>query len=446
MSSNGKFRYKHDPKQYPNSLVFKEVTTHRDVVGEYVKELSMSSFEDANMFKPDINLISQQPQLTLDLRSPLLDFLFKVFIKTRICSHLFYRSVRLLDRYCSKRIVLVDQAQLVASTCLWIVAKVDGGCSHCLSSSSCPIGGRFEGPTKRARIPRLTELCQLCGPSCNYDEGMFIQMERHILDTLSWSVTEPGIDEWIMDVDSSQNMANFLPLDKEAAISLKEFMINCTLYNPELISNHPALVAASINDIYDKLQSQGQSQGRRLMSQQSKQSTLYTTTPSHQIASLNPNLPLLSPQTHTSSHPKLEEPAINKNTTITVLQCIVDATETLVSTYCAHSPVKEFQKMAQMQLVSLKSRQFSAHSPFSLTGQEEDIFSEDTYWESGDESFDSIFEPPTMKFKNHSLSSVSSSPTEHHSPTISITKPWISQSPRKSPTLSQVASRYRKVS
>ncbi|ODV94468.1 hypothetical protein PACTADRAFT_51301 [Pachysolen tannophilus NRRL Y-2460] len=247
-----RFRYRYDPKLYPDQLIENEIRAHKHVIKEYCKELSINAFEEADMYKPDYKLIEQQPQLTPELRAPLLDFLLKASKKTKVCTGIFYKSVKLLDRYCSKRIVLLDQAQLVATSCLWLAAKTDGGCNHCVSSSSCPIGGRFIGPTIRARIPRLSELCQLCGPQCSYDEGMFKQMERHILDTLSWKVTEPNIYDWVLEMDENQEYS-YNDRQDEQLFNLKQFIVDASLYNFNLISTHPAELVCSINNLLNRM-------------------------------------------------------------------------------------------------------------------------------------------------------------------------------------------------
>lgn len=303
------FRYPHNPQPYPIALVHKEIEIHRATVEEYAEELSVSMFDKAKEHKPDINLIGQQPHLTPRLREPLLDFLFKVCKRTRVCPHLFYKSVRLLDRYCSKRIVLLDQAQLMAATCLWLSAKVDGGCNHCVSSTSCPIAGRQLNPTVRSRIPRLRELCILCGSSCNYDDGMFIQMERHILDTLQWDVTTPNIHNWVLSVEDKQNS-----LDLEHA-NLKQFAIDASLYSFDLISTHPADIASSISDIVRKV------------------------------------MPL-------KSKTALNSPAPNHITSLKVLSAIVNATDTCTSMHASSSLLQDFLSKCRILYASLGNRGF----------------------------------------------------------------------------------------
>lgn len=89
------------------------------------------------------------------------------------------------------------------ATCLWLSAKTWGGCNHIINNVSVPTGGRFYGPNPRARIPRLSELIHLCNDSQTFDESMFTQMERHILNTLGWEIYEPMINDYILNADEN---------------------------------------------------------------------------------------------------------------------------------------------------------------------------------------------------------------------------------------------------
>lgn len=241
------------PKLYPHQLMETELQSHKQVINEYQDELSAAMFESAASTLPDVALINQQPELKLTLRGPLLDFLFKVAKRTKVTKGIFYKAARLMDRYCSKRIVLRDQAQLVAGTCLWLAAKTSGGCNHIISSSSIPSGGRFMGPTIRSRIPRLSELVQLCGPSCGYDEGMFIQMERHILETLNWDVCDSSIYNWCFNLHDYQCLNDAqdyqLTIDDRKVAAIKNFLIENSIYSLDLIAIHPSELALIIKKI-----------------------------------------------------------------------------------------------------------------------------------------------------------------------------------------------------
>ncbi|AJW19323.1 Cln2p [Saccharomyces cerevisiae YJM1342] len=192
------------PDYYPIELSNAELLSHFEMLQEYHQEISTNVIAQSCKFKPNPKLIDQQPEMNpVETRSNIITFLFELSVVTRVTNGIFFHSVRLYDRYCSKRIVLRDQAKLVVATCLWLAAKTWGGCNHIINNVVIPTGGRFYGPNPRARIPRLSELVHYCGDGQVFDESMFLQMERHILDTLNWNIYEPMINDYVLNVDEN---------------------------------------------------------------------------------------------------------------------------------------------------------------------------------------------------------------------------------------------------
>jgi hypothetical protein len=236
---------------YHFELSTSELLAHSQVLQEYREELSHSLYTKATMYKPDLGLIKQQPELKPSLRGPILEFLLHLSIKTKVTTGIYYQAVRIFDRYSSKRVVLREQLQLVLATCLWLSAKTYGGCNHIINNTTVPTGGRFHGPNPRARIPRLNELCLLCNDDQKYDEGMFIQMERHILDTLNWNITEPLLFNWILNFYEN-NLIQFEQHqldDKICIINIKKFLAESSLFELKLMELHPSQLAQVILNI-----------------------------------------------------------------------------------------------------------------------------------------------------------------------------------------------------
>lgn len=199
-------------KPYSIDLSNQELLTHFQTIQDYYEELSENICLKNDKNQPDINLILQQPELQPAglSRNIIVNFMYQLSIMTRCFSPVvFQASCRVYDRYSSKRVILKLQQKLVASTCLWMVAKCYGGCNHVINNEVVATNGRFKGPVMRARIPRLKELVQIIqqtnkqetGEVLNVDEQMFNQMEKHILDTLQWDIIEPMLSEYIMNVD-----------------------------------------------------------------------------------------------------------------------------------------------------------------------------------------------------------------------------------------------------
>ena len=189
---------------YPIELSNSELLAHYETIQEYQQDILSDMLAQSNKYKPNTKLIDQQPEMNpLETRTPTITFLYELSVMTRVTNGIFFQACRLYDRYCSKRVVLKDQAKLVVATCLWLSAKTWGGCNHIINNVVVPTGGRFYGPNPRARIPRLSELVHYCGGSDIFDESMFLQMERHILDTLNWEICEPMINDFVLNVDEN---------------------------------------------------------------------------------------------------------------------------------------------------------------------------------------------------------------------------------------------------
>lgn len=240
---------------YPIELSNSELLSHYETVQEYQLDIASNIIQQSSKCNPSTKLINQQPEVNpLTTRNFIIGFLYKLAHATRVTNGIFFQSVRLFDRYCSKRIVLKDQVHLILGTCLWLAAKTYGGCNHIINNIVVPTGGRFYGPNPRARIPRLNELVYYCSQNnkqINLDESMFLQMEKHILDTLNWEVYEPMLNDYVLNVDENcliqyelyqrQAEANNNEIDNELndkiqLIQLKKFLMDLTCWQFELLN------------------------------------------------------------------------------------------------------------------------------------------------------------------------------------------------------------------
>lgn len=237
--------------EYPPHLYNTELNRHSENLQEYKHEVLSTLINSINLNRPNLELYQQQPYLTFAIRTKLIDFLLKMSIRLKILPFVFFRAVKIFDRYCSKRVVLLDQSQLIITTCLWIASKIQGGNNHFVNLSNVGkladiktitdlgygSGGRFLGPTERFRLPKLHELVKLCGAKCKYDQGMFKQMEIHVLTTLEWSLNDPSVEEFLV----SSKEFNICPnRDRDETIvneifKVKEYLSYISLYSNELI-------------------------------------------------------------------------------------------------------------------------------------------------------------------------------------------------------------------
>lgn len=257
-----------EQKLYSSHLYSSEVSTHERVVSEYDMDIYETMLEQIEQNKPNVNLYKQQPYLTPAVRVKLVEFLLKMSVRLKILPFVFYKAVRLFDRYCCKRIVLLDQSQLIITTCLWIASKVNGGNNHFVNMNNLNkcidgfrvigdlgygSGGKFIGPTERFRLPKLHELVKLCGAKCKYDMGMFKQMELHILSTLDWNLCDPLIEEFIIKSNefctSQACGTNEGDISTGEMFKVKEYLSYISLYSFELVDINMLEVGQVVSDL-----------------------------------------------------------------------------------------------------------------------------------------------------------------------------------------------------
>lgn len=164
---------------------------------------------------PNPDMMTTQPELQSHMRPYLLDFLVETHLGLRLSRETLYLAVNLVDRYCSKRVVLRRHYQLVGCTSLWIAAK------YCDS---------------KQKLPSIEELMLVCCSA--YDAQMFVQMELHILNTLGWSVSHPTFDQFL-DLFLYQTDAEDAQVLRDIALYLCEN----AMYHPALFDFLPSTVS-----------------------------------------------------------------------------------------------------------------------------------------------------------------------------------------------------------
>ncbi|KAK7177570.1 cyclin domain-containing protein [Paraphaeosphaeria sporulosa] len=123
---------------------------------------------------PDMHSIDMQPEIQCFMRLYLLDFLIEAHAAFQLLPETLFLAVNLLDRYCSRRFVYKRHYQLVGCAAMLIAAKYGD---------------------KKDHVPSVRELELMC---CSlYDDEVFIQMERHVLQTLNWILGHPTIDAFL---------------------------------------------------------------------------------------------------------------------------------------------------------------------------------------------------------------------------------------------------------
>lgn len=265
--AEGKDAVRFTQVDYPAALYESELAQHKMALEQY-EEIHHHMSRAQEAARPNLDLYKQQPYLTFLIRLKLIDFLVKMAIRLKILPFVLHKAVRIFDRYCSKRIVLLDQLQLIITTCLWLAAKIQGGNNHFVNLNNLDkvesvrtindlgygLGGKYLGPTERFRLPKLHELVKLCGAKCKYDQGMFKQMELHVLTTLEWSLNDPLIEEFLLRSEEFL----IVPHDSRAAAimemcKVKEYLSYSALYLSELVDVSLPQLSQVIVDLINEL-------------------------------------------------------------------------------------------------------------------------------------------------------------------------------------------------
>ncbi|CDH13342.1 uncharacterized protein ZBAI_05128 [Zygosaccharomyces bailii ISA1307] len=175
-------------------------------------------------------MIDNQPEINWTMRPYINDFLMDLHLFFKLSQETFFLACLIADKYCCKRIVYKRHYQLLAATSLWIAAKYQD---------------------KKTRIPTLKELVLLCHRI--YEPKMFVQMERHILTTLEWSVgtlvSTFDVVQWILSASSTRTLpkdANFLPL--------VSFLSDLTLYQRDYMDYSSSAKAVAVLILASRIQ------------------------------------------------------------------------------------------------------------------------------------------------------------------------------------------------
>jgi hypothetical protein len=143
---------------------------------------------------PNLELMNAQPELRWFMRPYLVDFIIEIHQTFRLRPETLYLTMNIADRYVSKRIVFKRHYQLVGSAALLIASKYEDA---------------------KDRVPTIADLSLMCCQA--YDESAFLQMEGHILQTLSWQLGHPTPEAWLRilcmqspEESTTQNVARFL--------------------------------------------------------------------------------------------------------------------------------------------------------------------------------------------------------------------------------------------
>lgn len=141
---------------------------------EYEEEIIESCLAVEAVTLPDLAKMKMQPELTLDMRGPLVHFLMDTQSTLGLRRETLFLALNIVDRYVSKCVVYADHYEMVGAVALLIAAKYEDN---------------------KDRVPTVPYLQSLCKNP--FQQEVFVKMETHILDTLGWQLGHTTPLAWL---------------------------------------------------------------------------------------------------------------------------------------------------------------------------------------------------------------------------------------------------------
>lgn len=161
---------------------------------EYREDILEYMYKLQERTMPSRSAMEQQTDIDLAMRRALVDFMVELHSVFHLRQETLYLGINILDRYTSRRVVNKKHYQLVGCVAMWIAAKFEDSKDH---------------------VPNTGDLRDFCHNV--YEEGSFIQMECHVLNTINWELGHPTSEAWF------RCMVN--TLDRSGSAAAKEMAI-----------------------------------------------------------------------------------------------------------------------------------------------------------------------------------------------------------------------------
>lgn len=139
----------------------------QDPAEQYEQDISRHLVGMEARRAPLISYFSLQPDVSVHMRSILLNWLVEVHLKYKLLPQTLFVAVGLLDRYLEKNIIHRSRLQLLGITSLWVAAK-------------------FE---EIYQVPKISNLIFICDST--YSRTDILEMEGGLLLALNFDLLEP---------------------------------------------------------------------------------------------------------------------------------------------------------------------------------------------------------------------------------------------------------------
>ncbi|XP_050417984.2 G2/mitotic-specific cyclin-B3 [Patella vulgata] len=192
--------------------------------GNYAKEIFKYYMERESKFQLE-PYMTQQPQLTSNMRSILVDWLVEVQENFELNHETLYLAVKLVDTYLSIKETPKEMLQLIGGTSLFIACKFD---------ERCP--------------PLIEDFLYICDDAYNRKE--FLDMERNILKTIGFDLGMPLSYRFL------RRFAKCVRAEMKT-LTLARYILEMSLMDYSLISVRESKLAAAALHLARKMKKEG---------------------------------------------------------------------------------------------------------------------------------------------------------------------------------------------
>lgn len=177
-----------------------------DGIFEYMRELE-------NRYKPNPNYMHLQKDLRWSYRRILLDWIVEVHNRFQLLPETLYLTVNIIDRFLSRKSIVLNKFQLVGAAALFIAAKYE-----------------------EINCPSLKDILYMLNNANTKEE--IIEAERYIIDSLEFEIGWPGPMSFLRRISKAD--------DYEYEIrTLAKYLLESTIMDSRLIAVVPSWLAAS---------------------------------------------------------------------------------------------------------------------------------------------------------------------------------------------------------
>ena len=171
----------------------------------YLKQLE-------DKYRPNPNYMHYQPHLKWSYRRILLDWIIEVHNRFQLLPETLYLTVNIIDRFLSKKTIVLDKFQLIGASALFIASKYE-----------------------EINCPTLKEIVYMLNGS--YERADIIEAERYVIDTLEFEIGWPGPMSFLRRISKADEY-------EYDVRTLAKYLLESTLMDSRLVSAQPSWLAA----------------------------------------------------------------------------------------------------------------------------------------------------------------------------------------------------------